>query len=146
MDIELLKYKKMYRTKFGMENFRPAYKTLLVVQKGSFEVRHGDMEYTISENEAFLFRSDVEYVRHVIVPVTLYEYRFIADDAFDNLDKITFQDTVRLMSTFSLLDKLESTRFRLAGEYWKHLFLDILTLVSIETEEAMYKEKVRRSG
>ena len=102
MDIELLKYKKIYRTKFGMENFRPGYNTLVVVQQGSFEVRHGDMEYTISDNEAFLFRRDVVYVRHVIVPVTLYEYRFIADDAFDNLDKITFQDTVRLMSTFSL--------------------------------------------
>jgi len=134
MNLELLVTSHVYREQFMIENFIGTADIFALVVSGAFTFESEAGLHTVTSNQGALFRKGILYRRKVTEPITMYLFRFRSDvSVFDN-DYIVFSDISRIMSTISILDKLESGIFQNDESWHKHLFTDIVRQYMLEQD------------
>ena len=123
---------RVFRSSFIMERFSGSDDIFALVKAGSFYVEGQDGQYTVSENEGFLFRKQVIYERRVIDPVTMYLFRYKSEASAFDKEHIVFRDRARISSTLSMLERLDDGILENDFEARSNLFTDIVTQYAIE--------------
>ncbi len=106
MDVRLIVYRKSIREEFPEKTYMPGSPVLAVVGEGTLSVEDENGPWIVGPQEAFCFRPGSSYVRHVLSKVTLYVFRFAAEDDPLPVGTLHFADPVRVASTLTLLDRL----------------------------------------
>lgn len=120
------------REKFQFERFSGTDYFLILVKSGLFSLVSPNGTYTIGPNEAALFLPNVQYLRQVIEPVTIFIFRFRGDEAAFPTEHVQFSDTARVQSTMSLLEKNFPMLSQDVFQYQMHLFKDLIHLYALE--------------
>ena len=120
------------RERFVMEHFIGSDDIFALVKEGCFTVESENGCFTVKENEGMLFQRNVLYHRRAITPVTMYLFRYKSDTHAFPCEHVTFTDRARLLSTVSMLDRLESGVFENDFEYRRHLFSDLIAQYAME--------------
>lgn len=132
MNIQLLSFANCQRDKFDYESYIETDNILILVESGSFQFESAEGQFVVKKNEGALFRANVLYQRKIIAPANLYLFRYRADTEIFDCCHVTFSDTGRIQSTFSLLKQLRVNPYIDATEQQKYLFTDIVNQYIIE--------------
>ena len=132
MDIKLLVCLKVNRRKFHQEDYKETDHIFALVRSGSFTVDSPSGQFTVGPMEGVLFRADRHYYRKVLTPVTMYLFRFQANDDNFQGEHILFRDLERIRSTLDLLDALEGTPQKADLKLHEHLLEDLIVQHRIE--------------
>lgn len=134
MKIQLLINVNVYREKFDLENFIGSNDIFMLCEKGRFTVTDKGKNYTVGENEGFLFRANTLYHRIINEPSHLFLFRFDSNENIFQKNHIKFSDTVRIKSTLSMLDNLDKNAVPDDFSLRKHLFEDIINQYLFENK------------
>lgn len=141
MDIKLLVCLKAQRRKFYLEDYRDTDHIFALVRSGSFTVTSPAGEYTVGPLEGFLFRADTQYHRTLLSPLSMYLFRYRAEDEGFGGEQILFRDTERVRSTLDLLDSLENSGAKQDLSLHAHLLRDLMVQQKIEAFPAKEQDK-----
>ena len=123
---------KVFRKEFIMEDFIGSDNIFALVRSGSFYMESGGVRHTVSENEGAVFRKNVLYHRRVVTPVTMYLFRYASDAPAFEKDHVVFRNISRVLSTFEMLDMLDTGVFKNDFEYRSHIFDDLVVQYAME--------------
>ena len=130
------------RKKFMYERFCPTDHIFTLLTRGSYSVTTEEQTFAVKPGEGMLFRKDVVYERHVIEPVTMFLFRYIADKPIFPADHIIFADTARISSTVSMLEYYNRFRQNYVSAAQDHLFRDLIQLCCFESESYITAPKL----
>lgn len=130
--MKLLVTAHVHRDQFMLETYIGTDDIFALVVSGEFTFKTETVQHTVTSNQGALFRKGVLYHRTVTDPVTMYLFRFRCDIPIFEEDHIVFSDTSRIVSTISLLNKLERGIFQDSDAFRKHLFSDIVHQYMLE--------------
>lgn len=128
---KLLVCLKVRRKKFHQEEYIDTDHIFALVRSGSFTFSSASGQYTVGPLEGALFRANTFYSRKVINPVTMYLFRYQADEHFTG-EHILFRDSERIRSTLDLLDALEDSPQKSGLLLHTHLLQDLIIQQKIE--------------
>ena len=132
MEKQLLVCRKVFRNRFEMADFFGSDDIFALVKQGCFSVAWEGKTATVREWEGFLFRKNVLYHRNVDIPVTMYLFRYRAQEPAFHSEHVCFRDKSRLCTTFSLLEQLDNGIVKDDFACRCHLFRDLILQYAIE--------------
>jgi len=135
MKIQLIVAARVSRDEFMMNDFLGSDDIFALVKEGSFCVEREELKFTVSAGEGALFKKNILYHRRVISPLTLYLFRYKSDEHVFESEHIIFKDSVRLLSTLSMLEELDTKITRDDFEYRSHLFYDLVMQYKLENQK-----------
>ncbi len=133
MATELLIYTARKRKNFVFEDFTADDHILAVSESGTYTFDDGSGETLVNPLEAVFFEKGIRFFRKTVTPVTIHLFRFRSDEKIFDGHHIKFINTERILSTISLLKKLNRS-IPLQNDFTckSRLFADILNLYKIE--------------
>ena len=100
---------------------------LFYILDGSFSLTYDGYTRTVGKNELVAFPDNMEFERHMISPITLYNLRLVDEEHIMPRGVIKQTDHVRLITTMSYLSRLTNDNRELTEHYLKDIFMQIQT-------------------
>ena len=120
----------MKANSFAIERGVHPTDALFYILEGSFSLYAEGRRYTVKENDAVFFPSDMEFERYMISPITFYNVR-IEDGEGMPRGVVTPQNTLRMISTLSYMTQLTPVKEE-CQELLDHLLEDIFAQLRVE--------------
>lgn len=130
---------------FEDKAFQCSDDVVILVKIGSFCFNYKGEEYVVEENEAAVFKRNECYNCSMILPMTLYLFRYKSDYPLFEQNKVSFRDVGRIQSTLSLLAEMDINILEDNFRHKKALFEDIVTQYSIEHNKKVENCQIKDS-
>lgn len=134
---KLVRYVKVFREKFVMEDYRAEGQILALPESGSFLLEAESRTWHIAPMDCVLFQTGQIYHRRVLEPVVLHLFRYEAAESILPQTVLHFPELQRCRSDLELLERLNQAAPDGAMEHAAHCFADLVYLLRLEQKPSL---------